>query len=213
VDEGRLYAESGIYLKSVSRDQEQPGGMKNRLAEYSSGYQGDLALTFELDGLESGEALNPCLYLGGERRRVDIETPSALPFPACPDFLDNQAFVKLVLITHGDFESWAPSFLVPDGRPEKADWVKEPVSGVTIRLRSAVVKGWDPVSGWDYASRKQKAFRKLVPPGSVYLVELQHPEESGALARALWGESLCPKNSQAAKDGYGQILIAKNTIK
>lgn len=208
VDEGRLYGEAGIYLKHVLPEHGPEAKQGGFLAEYGSRFRGDIMLGFEIDGLGPDERPGPTMYLGGERRRVELQAP-APAFPQCPDCLNDQALLKLVLITHGDFGSWAPSWLVPGADPGALDWVREPLSGVRLRLRSAVVKGWDPVSGWDYAARRQKAFRKLVKPGSVYLVELQNPAESGELARALWGESLCPPDSRACNDGYGQVLIAR----
>jgi CRISPR-associated protein Cmr3 len=79
---------------------------------------------------------------------------------------------------------------------------------VEIKLRSAVITGWDPCSGWDYEIRKPKPFRKLAKPGSVYLVELKNPEESLKLIGALHGESICSEGSTGEKDGYGQVIIA-----
>lgn len=208
VDEGRLYAESGIYLKCVSKKYGEMAESNTSLSDYGSPYQGDLMITFELEGAEPDEALPASMYLGGERRRVDVTAGPALPFPECPDFLENQTFLKLVLITHGDFETWVPDWLAPGGNTSPP-WVTEPRSGVELRLRSAAVNGWDPASGWDYATKKQKTFRKLVRPGSVYVVELKNPAEAGVLAKSLWGQSICPANCRAEKDGYGQVLIAK----
>ncbi len=208
VDEGRLYAESGIYLKAAGKTGPAPE-TGDPLAEYRFKRQDDIVVSFELEGTEPDEKLDASLYLGGERKRVDAFVADSMPFPQLPNYLENQRFLKLLLITHGDFGSWAPPWLLPGGDVSNIQWTREPLSGIEVRLRSAVVKGWDPVSGWDYAKRTRKAFRKLARPGSVYVVELKNPAESEALAKALWGNSLCPAGSQSERDGFGQTLIAK----
>lgn len=200
VNEGGLFAESGILLAAA----DATGGL---------GSIGDLRITFSLNNLQNGETLPDDLYLGGDRKRVQVRTVPDATFPACPtDQFADSRFLKLVLTTHGDFGGWVPEWLLPEGDLSRADWVTVPATDILVRLRSAVISGWDPASGWDYAAKKSKGqpkpFRKLVRPGSVYLIELQDPGRSAELARPLWGGSLCPPGSQAARDGYGQVLTA-----
>lgn len=195
VSEGRLYAESGIRLTACG----QLGG----------GSLGDLQIGFELEGLAPGEALPQSMYLGGDRRRVDVSVSGKSAYPAMPQVFGEDRLLKLVLTTHGDFGGWAPLWLVPGADPSNVAWVKEPRSGIEMRLRSAVVPGWDPASGWDYEKRGPKPFRKLARPGSIYLVEVKDPSRSSELASALWGSSVCASGSQQERDGYGQVIIAK----
>lgn len=213
--EGQLFAESSIYLFSPKSGGLRSSERKIRIpdaAAHGVGIQGRLQIGFSLSGLEPGECLPPMMYCGGERRRLDVETESTGTFPPPPADMAEQKFLKLLLTTPGDFQTWAPDWLVPAGQVANCDWVIEPRSGVCIRLRSAVIAGWDGVSGWDYAERKPKPFRKLVRPGSLYLVELQDPKDAPLLVEKLWGSSLCDTNSQAERDGFGQVIIAKSTI-
>ncbi|WP_027180398.1 type III-B CRISPR module-associated Cmr3 family protein [Maridesulfovibrio bastinii] len=209
-DEGKLFAESGLYLKAPKH-----GHSFDRFeillpfGENEQGILGDIKISFDLSGLTEDMEMPEFAYLGGERRRVLVEKdcPPQFPEPIKTDGTDR--FLKLLLTTHGDFGSWAPQWLVPDGDESRCDWVTEPRSGVKLRLRSAVLSGWAPVSGWDYAKYCQKAFKKLVCPGSVYLVELQDSTQSGKFIDAIWGKSICEAESQSDKDGYGQVLVAK----
>lgn len=199
VNDGGLFAESGILL-AAARPNEKMGS------------SGELRLGFALSDLLPNETLPSDLYLGGERKRVTVSKVPEVTFPACPSAtLNNERFLKIVLTTHGDFGNWIPDWLVPQGDLNRISWVTVPGTDITIRLRSAVISGWDPVSGWDYALGQPKPFRKLVRPGSVYLVELQSPSQSASLAQALWGQSICPIGSQAVRDGYGQVLLARST--
>ena len=91
VDEGRLYAESGIYLTAA------PVAPASEKEGKPAKHPGDLEIAFELTGLDEGETLPASMYLGGERRRVNI-TPAAgntlLPQVNVPA---GQKFLKLVL--------------------------------------------------------------------------------------------------------------------
>gem|GEM_PF-1168020 len=203
VIDGQLYSENGIYLKAVGVPCHPD---KGRLYGTDSAY--DLHIDFDLAGVNVSEKIPQCAYLGGEKRRVEVNIAESHAFFNKPVKDKGQRFVKLVLATHGDFETWVPGWLLNTGAVEDAAWVREPKSGVEIKLRSAVIAGWDPCSGWDYEIREPKPFRKLVKPGSVYLVELRNPEESSKLIGALHGESICSEGSQGEKDGYGQVIVA-----
>jgi len=90
-------------------------------------------------------------------------------------------------------------------------WVTVPGTRCRVRLRTAFVPGWIPVSGWDYEKRSQKPMRKLVPAGSVYVIEIGEQSQSGTVAQALWGKSLCVDGSEAhnqdARDGFGVVIV------
>lgn len=114
-------------------------------------------------------------------------------------------FLKLILLTHGGFGGWCPEWLMPNLNAKSTEFVAIPGTDFKVRLRSACVNGWDGVSGWDYANGKPKALTKLVRPGSVYLLEIQNPEQSGDVAKMLWGNSLC--DGQMKKDGFGLVAV------
>ena len=149
-------------------------------------------------------------FLGGERKTVEVEETS-LEFPLSPKAFENQRFLKVILMTHGNFGGWCPQWLMPDLNADSIEFVNIPETEYRVRLRSACVNGWDGVSGWDYASKKDgkpgkpKALSKLVRPGTVYLLELENPSQSADVAKYLWGSSLC--DGQAKKDGFGLVVL------
>lgn len=213
VREGQLFAESSMYLVAKT-EESQRGKRRFRLPDAEAACDLaplSLSIGFSLMGLKDGETPPQIMYCGGERRRVNATIMDNASYPAPCAGLESQRFLKLLLATHGAFGGWAPEWLVSGGAVGACGWVAEPLSGVRLRLRSAVLAGWDGVSGWDYALKKPKAFRKLVRPGSLYLVELENPEDSSRLVEKLWGKSLCEEHSQQDRDGYGQVIIAKTS--
>lgn len=186
--EGKLFSNAGFFMKSKIKD----------------GFV-DLSLCFEVinGGADSisGEA-----YLGGERKRVTLSRITSY-FPVCPDYFKELKFLKLILTTHGDFGTWCPKWLAPDLNANTIQWVKIPDTNFEIRLRSACIAGWDGVSGWDYKINKPKAMKKLVPPGSVYLIEIKNKNESAEISEYFWGNALDRNDTAALNSGYGQCVV------
>ncbi len=198
--QGRLFANHCLYLSVVRR---------------GDGGRGPLPLTiaFDVEGPARDERFEGTAYLGGERKTVALG-PAEMPFPECPDVFGGGRFLKLVLLTHGDFGSWCPPWLRPDLDAEHIEWVTAPGTSLRVRLRSAFVRGWEGVSGWDYAapgSGKPKAMRKLVRAGSVYVLEIGEGTDPRAVAKHFWGATLCDDDSQGARDGYGLTVVANAT--
>lgn len=196
-EQGKLFANSGIILKSYYLDE-----------------CCDLAINFTVSADETEDpiaSIEGDAYLGGERKRVILQK-SDEEFPQCPNSFANQKFLKLVLFTHGDFNGWSPEWLIPDLTAQKIDWVCIPETDLTIRLRSACLQGWDSVSGWDMLTKAPKAMKKLVKPGSVYVIEIKNPCESQQVAEYFWGENLNPTNTVAKNNGYGQCLVGNVNV-
>ena len=191
--EGGLYMNRGVYLRE-------------------KGLHGSpLSIGVTVTGMEDGDRIPENAYLGGERKTVRLaaEEPA---YPVCPDGFGNRQFLKLILMTHGDFGGWCPEWLMPDLDGDSIAWVKIPGSGIEVRLRSAAVAGWDGISGWDYVKKGPKATRKLVRPGAVYLIELKDPSQSGAAAAAFWGSSIA-EDEESVKTGYGQVVVGTPEIR
>jgi CRISPR-associated protein Cmr3 len=200
-EEGKLYSNTGIYLKSRHG---------NDIA--------DLCICFDLTGENQPDISGPA-YLGGERKQVWLESP-APAFPACPGYFHNQQFLKIILTTHGDFGGWCPDFLEPDLSGKAIAWTILPGTDFQVRLRSACIDGWDAVSGIDYTIKDKregkgaKPMKKLVRPGSVYLIEIKDKTQSQDIACHLWGaniHNICPDNDDTNL-GYGQCLIGKSAV-
>lgn len=189
--EGRLYANKQLYMAAKKQ---------------SDGSVVPVEMYFETsEAMPVGD-----VFLGGERKTVEVEETS-LEFPPVPKIFENQRFLKVILMTHGNFGGWCPKWLIPDLNADFVEFVNIPETEYRVRLRSACVSGWDGVSGWDYASKKDggkgkpKALSKLVRPGTVYLLELDDPSQSADVAKYLWGSSLC--DGQAKRDGFGLVVL------
>lgn len=168
----------------------------------------ELGIALWMENLEDSDALAGPVPLGGDRR-VAFAEPYAMPFPQPdPELVhawSGQRYLRLVLVTPGDFGAWAPAGMTPDPidfKKETPWWPVPGTPGLRIRLCGAFVPPWIPLSGWDYAKRCPKAMRKIVPAGSVYVVEVEKPEDSAKIAGALWGTSL-----NASTDGFGVVVV------
>jgi len=192
-EEGKLFSNKGFYLKSKNDDQII-----------------DLAICFQVKNADSSDIAGDA-YLGGERKRIFLaETDSY--FPKCPDYFKDRSFLKLILTTHGDFGDWCPQWLQPDLEASEIDWVKIPGTDFEIRLRSACVSGWNGVSGWDYKTKKPKAMKKLVLPGSVFVIEIKDKNKSVEIAEFMWGNSLCLDHIASINNGYGQCIVGNAIV-
>ncbi len=188
--EGKLFASGGVRLE---RKVSGKGGAA--FIEYG------IACSF--DGKEGGGLI----HLGGERRTANVQALS-LPAPTAPAISETARYLRLQLLTPGNFGAWAPQWLLPGDNSVLLPW-GAPREGFPckLRLRSAMLGGWQAASGWDYARHKPKATRKLVPAGSIYVVELEDPSKAQAVRNALWLKSLCPDGSQEACDGFGVTAV------
>lgn len=189
--EGKLFASGGIRLECKN------GG---DMVEYG--------ILCAFGAPQDTRQMTGMLHLGGERRTASVEE-AALSAPEAPPIPPKTRFLRLQLLTPGNFGGWAPQCLLPSEAGSPLPWAKpEDDFPCPLRLRSAFTGSWTPVSGWDYERHLPKAMRKLVPSGSVYVVELQDPEKAQEVRDALWLRSLCPKGSQEMRDGYGVVAVA-----
>ncbi len=186
-DHGRLFSSQGIRLESGSMAEEP----------------GYFAIGIQAADLEDNDHLEGSCHLGGERRVAQI--CQIQPFlPSCPDWLDNKQYLRLILASPGKFEGWVPDWLMPD---ETGKFKTHPQSGVEMRLRSAHLERWQALSGWDFDNKCPKALSKLVPAGSVYIIELKESNQSRLLAENLWGKSL-----NDDPDGFGLTFIGNISL-
>ncbi|NNM55360.1 MAG: hypothetical protein HKM05_11670 [Spirochaetales bacterium] len=190
-EQGRLFANKDLYFYTSGDEPKQ------------------LCISFGVSGLpqNSNSDLSGDRYLGGDRKTVQIQSAS-MDFPAFPlgQAWENQKFLKLVLMTAGNWGSWCPNWLKPDLTASSIPFVKIPGKDWFVRLRSACVSGWEGVSGWDSVKRAPKAMKKLVKPSSVFLLEVQNPAESAVIAQHFWGSSL--GEEVEAREGYGLVFPA-----
>jgi len=191
----QLFSSQGIQLNTAAGDRQSAGrfGIGANLTQLN---QGD-------------DPCGPCFF-GGERKTARIEKIKDF-LPPIPDWFQTPSrFLRLILITPGDFNTWVPEWLEPDWNQNETNWCTIPNTSLQIRLVSALIPRWFPVSGWDYETRGPKATRKLVPAGAVYIVELKDPEKTNEVANCLWGRSL--NSDLSDPNGAGCVCVGKLTI-
>lgn len=159
----------------------------------SATHEWALALSASVEQSSDLPSLNGAFHLGGDRRTALAETfPTDWPAFPVPTFAQPAKWLKLYLLTPGDFGGWHPQWLKPNA------WGEVPGCPATrVRLGGATISHPQSVSGWDFQMRRPsgerggpKATRFLVPAGSLYVIELEKPEAAPALARHLWLRSL-----------------------
>ena len=55
--------------------------------------------------------------------------------------------------------------------------------------------------------------KKLVRPGSVFLIETKNTEESAEIANHFWGNSFNADNKTSTHNGYSQCIIGNAIVK
>jgi len=160
-------------------------------------------------------ALHPC---GGERRllhwKVADQPEWSLPVTLKTAFenadREGHRRVRLVLATPGLFvdkdnqQGWKPGWL----HQTDQEFVGcPPGSTVKLKLVSAVVDRWRPISGWSLEKGKvgPKPVRRMVPAGATYFLEAIGEGSVAQLANDLWLQSVCD-NEQDQRDGFGLAL-------
>lgn len=139
--------------------------------------------------------------MGGERRIVGIDINSLQNWD-CPNEITQSLTgakknIRMVLATPAIFNNgWLPS------------WLNENFEGslnnVKLKLKSAVVERWQPVSGWSYETNGPKAVRRMVPAGSVYFFEVL--EGNASDLSSLWLKPVSD-DKQDCKDGFGLAIF------
>ncbi len=137
--------------------------------------------------------------IGGERRLSawSTATTTFLAFSseqvqAMVNSIVGHQHCRVILLTPAYFtKGWKPTFLL-----EK-----------THTLISASVGRPQVVSGWDYATGKPKATRRLAPAGSVYFIKLEGKEEEiRTWLERVWFQTISD-NEQSCKDGFGLAVF------
>lgn len=127
--------------------------------------------------------------LGGEGRLAHIvvgEMPASL---SRPTVVGNPKGLILTLLTHGDF----------NGKVEP-DWiyVHPGLELVTACIGKPVREG-----GWDYALRRPKPLKSLVPAGSCYFIQVNSGNLTDVIAKLHDDKHI----GQRTKFGYGEIAV------
>jgi CRISPR-associated protein Cmr3 len=149
--------------------------------------------------------------IGGERRLAGCRIVDSHDGWNCPEklveALEKKKKVSMVLATPAIFsDGWKPGWLngwpkneAPEGWPD----------GLNLKLISACIDRWKPISGWCLENGKfgPKAVRRIVPAGSVYFFEIVDCDlDAGHLAKAMWLKAVSDKK-QDRMDGFGLAVF------
>ena len=192
--DSELFTTTGLDFVTKTKE----GALKGRLSQMRIGVR----VNFGKYALLSERLLVP---LGGERRLAEVRTAEADDgFWEAPKSLswEGKKWLRMVLATPAIFErGWLPGWL----REKDGNLIGTiPGSGLSVRLVSAVVGRWKPLSGWSYEKGRNgpKPLRRMVPAGSVYFFEVLRGEAEIA---DLWLHSVCDCQ-QDGRDGFGLAL-------
>lgn len=138
--------------------------------------------------------------MGGERRLMYWRQAEGINLPEPPDDLREQVITsghcRVILLT--------PACFAAGWRPERLLIAR---AGVTPQLMAAVVGKPRTVSGWDLATRKARASRRLAPAGSVYYLKLSDdPEANGRWFDAVWMQCVSDTADDNAA-GFGLAAV------
>ena len=215
-------SEDGMLFETVGLDltiKERTDGMKfaARVAAefkmHTSNEKKELVNKFDSQATE----IDSFGFLGGERRlsywnASEVAQEGWGIHPELANALAKETQrVRLILATPAIFKNgWFPGWLKPCGEhlegkppgiPDECD--------LMLRLVSACVDRWKPISGWNLErnSRGPKPIRRLVPAGSVYFFEILEGKAID-LAEALWLKSVSDyeMDGQDKRDGFGLAL-------
>ncbi|MFC3749080.1 type III-B CRISPR module-associated protein Cmr3 [Paenibacillus sp. GCM10012306] len=159
------------------------------------------------------EPLSTLHTFGGKRRLAHSSEVKNTQVWDVPDVIsqgirptDKIQYIRLVLATPAFFsKGWLPRWVDTDTL--EADFSEY---GVKLKLRWACIPRWQPVSGWSYSKRQEKAVRRMVPAGSVYFFQVDGDGDPATLMEQLWLTSVSDANRRKGafdqEDGFGLAL-------
>ncbi len=188
--EGMLFGTTGL----VFADKGGGNGLTPR--------QLGLAVDVSTDAMRSPISIKPGIFPAGGERRLVRWQPSKTPWPGPPDAVvarvrtGARCRIRVILLTPAIFaEGWRPR------------WLLEQRDGVSVRLVGAVVPRPETISGWDFARNEPKPTRRLVPAGSVFLLELDgEPEARSRWVKRIWLQNVSD-DEQDRRDGFGLASV------
>lgn len=152
--------------------------------------------------------------LGGKRRpaqfrSIDIPGNAHCPVHVAEALRSNRKYIKMVLVTPAYFDhGWLPRWLGTDLMTNER--AKEFLGDITLQLKWACLPRWQPVSGWSYSRKTEKAVRRMVPAGSVYFFEVRGDGDASELAKRAWLASVSDYNRRKGafdrEDGFGLAI-------
>ena len=150
------------------KNEKEPFGRLSLLVDATSN---DAKIQSVIDNLDC------CQTLGGERRlarwKKDSSGSILKPDNKLVEKISQSKRIRMILASPAILKNgWYPSWLSIGNDGFLCGTI--PNTNATVRLVSAALGRWQPVSGWDYevGKRGPKPLRRMVPSGSVYFFEI-----------------------------------------
>lgn len=190
IDKGSQTAESGALFQTSGFEFLKKSKKLSEATQFALAIETEETLD---DGVDT---------LGGERRVVYWEN-STTSLPKIDDVKDDKENLKqkiekdkhcrLMLVTPAFFENgYLPEHL------------KETYN---FEIVAVALPRYQTISGWDYEKVAPKATRRLVPAGSVYFIRFNDQDKIEKFINDTWLHSICKKDSQDHRDGFGIALL------
>jgi CRISPR-associated protein Cmr3 len=200
-EDGKLYQTSGLLFHDF--DYTYPSKEASEKSAVTPALK--LAIKVESETFNSQlsqlKAYHPC---GGERRLSWFETANIKwpQFNQAETRLKHAQGLRMLLLSPAYF---AENGWIPDWIDAKTLEGEIPGTQVKVKLRSACIDRWKPLSGWslEKGQRGPKPTRRLVTAGSIYFFEVLAGDPSTVSKR--WFESVCTAQ-QDINDGFGTAL-------
>lgn len=178
----------------------------------------NMSLLTEIDMPESANSwpekpLSTLHSFGGKRRLAHFSQSESSAFDY-PEFIQSSLrttgkaeFVRMVLATPAYFaKGWLPGWVDTDTLVAVLNNEDVPV---VLKLRWACIPRWQPVSGWSYQKKQEKAVRRMVPAGSVYFFQVESGDPAQIMEQ-LWLRSISDPNRRKGafdkEDGFGLAM-------
>jgi len=195
--EGRIFTTSGLTFLCKTKEGVRPLQMAMHL-QCSDEHLARIA-----SELRDHHPVGSERRLANWRREPEKDSLWECP-PNVAEALSKTTRVRMLLASPAPFTGgWLPGWLERRG----GRFVGTPPGNETeLRLVSAVVGRWQPISGWSIEKGKPqgpKALRRMAPAGSVYFFETTRG--TTANLSKMWLNSVCDEE-QDRRDGFGLAL-------
>ncbi len=148
----------------------------------------DITLAMGISGADQKLPNEAILRLGGEGRLAHMSVDESAQAPLQPTDVSGAKGLVLTLLTHGDFDGE----VIPDWQA-----IHPKLELFTACIGKTIREG-----GWDYARRRPKPLKSLVPAGSCYFFKVKGEAFSEVIV------SLQHKQIGKRKTfGYGEIAV------
>lgn len=195
IDKGTQTAESGALFQTSGFEFLKKSKKLSDVTQFALAIETEETLD---DGVDS---------LGGERRVVYWES-SNTSLPICDEKIKtqikNDSHCRLMLVTPAFFDNKYP----PEQHELENGYLPEHLkTKYNLELVAVALPRYQTISGWDYEKVAPKPTRRLVPAGSVYFIRFKEGADVGSFVDNFWLHSICEKDSQDQRDGFGIALL------